>query len=861
MSIRELDLRLNHKLLAMTVLALLLGSSVGYLAYRELRAVERAYVEVTRGTMPLLQAIEDLRLAARAIVGSTSEYGFITALAGADRATPERQEQASRQEDGEADEIATARQRLEEALARYGALAGRLAPDELALRDTLRAESDTLLATSDELRRLLEQPGAGSALLPAKERLEAAEQTLLASLDGAIEAQQRELARRTERVEATIADGATALLLLTPPLLLLATAGSQALAGSITAPLRRLTAAMARVVAGEVPDLPEPRTRDEIGILLGSFRTMAATLRRLGDENARILAALQASEARFRDIAETASDWLWEAAPDLRLTYLSARFAVVTGLPCEQVLGTQLDHFLLPEAAALDAPEAFGAVIAARRPFRDLRCGYRDADGQVRICRLAGSAIVAPDGRFHGYRGAATDITAETRAQARAQHLSLHDPLTGLPNRALLVARLAEALDSARHADGLTAVLCLDLDRFKEVNDSHGHAAGDLLLQETAHRLLACVRETDTVARLGGDEFIVVQRGLKTASDAQALGQRLLRSFADPVPLDGCKALVGLSIGIALAPADGTSAEQLLRNADIALYRAKEEGRGTYRFFEPAMDARLQARRALEHDLRQALARDELELHYQPKIATADGRLLGAEALVRWRHPERGLTLPGAFIPIAEETGLIVPIGAWVLRTACAQAARWPEGSIAVNLSPVQFRHGDLVELVAAALRASGLEPHRLELEITESVLLQDVPDMLALLHGLKALGVQLAMDDFGTGYSSLNYLQRFPFDKLKIDQSFVQRLEDHPSARTIVGAVLGLGRALGLETNAEGVETAAQLAFLRAAGCDEVQGYYFSRAVPAAELEPLITRPAKGPLPRGSSEPAAACG
>jgi diguanylate cyclase (GGDEF)-like protein/PAS domain S-box-containing protein len=549
---------------------------------------------------------------------------------------------------------------------------------------------------------------------------------------------------------------------------------------------------------------------------------------------------LESSEARFRDVAEASSDWIWETDQELRLTYLSTRFSEVTGVAAAAVLGKTLDQFFSSDSAS-DGWAHLRGDTEAHSAFRDLRCRYRDAEGGSRICRLAGRPILGQDGAFLGYRGTAADITAEVEAHAKANHLALHDALTGLPNRVMLRERLDLALAGVRRGQPQAAVLCLDLDHFKEVNDTLGHGAGDLLLREVAQRLQAGVRGTDTVARLGGDEFAVVQVSVDQPGDAQALCRRLIQDLQAPFRIDGHELYVGASIGVALAPENGGDHERLLKSADIALYRAKQAGRGTFRFFEARMDAELQARKALEQDLRQAIAKGQLELHYQPLVAVRDRELTGVEALLRWRHPERGVVPPGEFIPVAEETGLIVPIGEWALRTACRQVKAWPGLRVSVNLSPVQFKHRELVDTVRQVIAEAGLEPERLELEITESVLLYDTASALEILTGLKEVGVRIAMDDFGTGYSSLGYLNSFPFDKIKIDRSFITDLNEKDKANAIVRSVINLGQSLGMITNAEGVETLEQLTFLAGEGCEQVQGYYFGRAMPAEEVTALI--------------------
>ena len=434
------------------------------------------------------------------------------------------------------------------------------------------------------------------------------------------------------------------------------------------------------------------------------------------------------------------------------------------------------------------------------------------------------------------------DITERTKAEEQILYMARHDSLTGLANRAAFQDEMEHTLKHARRGETL-AVLCLDLDYFKNVNDTLGHLIGDKLLCAATQRLQDSLRDVDTIGRLGGDEFAILQSGEGGAGQASTLAHRLIAEINRPYDIEGHHVVVSASIGIAIAPGDGTSTEQLLRNADMAMYRAKSEGRSTFRFFEPEMDASLQARRVLELDLRKALANGEFELYYQPQLDAMTEIITGCEALLRWNHPSRGLVLPGDFIPLAEEIGLIVPIGEWVLRQACAEAAKWPSSiKIAVNLSPAQFKSRTLIQNVVDALAQSTLEPSRLELEITESVLLHDNEATLATLHQLRDFGIRISMDDFGTGYSSLSYLRSFPFDKIKIDRSFIKDLSERSESGAIIKAVAGLGRGLGIVTTAEGVETRAQLDRIRAEGCTEVQGYLFSPPRPAGEIMHIVT-------------------
>jgi diguanylate cyclase (GGDEF)-like protein len=433
------------------------------------------------------------------------------------------------------------------------------------------------------------------------------------------------------------------------------------------------------------------------------------------------------------------------------------------------------------------------------------------------------------------------DITERRRAEQRITHLAHYDALTDLPNRALFHERLKTEL--ARIAEGeQLAVLYIDIDEFKSVNDTLGHLIGDELLKSVAVNLGHCVRGGDFVARLGGDEFAIVQTAVKTAADVTELVTQVFDAIRTPYECFGHHLSTDASVGIALAPQHGTHLDQILKNADLAMYAAKSAGRRTYRFFEPSMDAEVKARRMLETDLRQAITDGGLEVYYQPCVSLQDNSITGCEALLRWRHPVRGMISPAEFIPVAEETGLINQIGEWVLTTACAEATTWPDNiKIAVNVSPVQFKSGTLALKVVAALAASGLPASRLELEITEAVLIRDDEAALAVLHQLRAIGTQIALDDFGTGYSSLSYLQRFPFDKIKIDRCFVNDIAEPGGSSSIVQAVVNIAAARHMTTTAEGVETQQQRELLRALGCSEMQGYLFSAARPAADIKLLM--------------------
>ena len=445
------------------------------------------------------------------------------------------------------------------------------------------------------------------------------------------------------------------------------------------------------------------------------------------------------------------------------------------------------------------------------------------------------------------------DITEQRQQEARIRHLARHDALTELPNRIQFLEEMASSETGLARGEKL-AVLCIDLDHFKEVNDTLGHAIGDKVLKQVSARLWGSTRENDVLARLGGDEFSLLLRGIDKPADAAAIAERITRTMSTPFSIDGHQIVIGASVGIAMAPDDGETTDQLMKNADLALYRAKAEGRSTFHFFERGMDEAIQHRRQTEAGLRLALARNEFRLVYQPLVGLKEDRVTCLEALLRWDHAEKGTIPPNDFIPIAEETGLIVPIGEWVLRQACRTAMTWPtDARVAVNLSTVQFKNNKLYETVVSALKESGLPPTRLELEITESLLLAESEPTLQTLHKLRALGVRISMDDFGTGYSSLSYLRSFPFDKIKIDRSFIRDLESRGDSLAIIKAVIGLGHSLGMSTTAEGIETEEQLAAVREQGCNEVQGFLFSPPIDASAVIDLLKKETQPKLRRVS--------
>lgn len=548
---------------------------------------------------------------------------------------------------------------------------------------------------------------------------------------------------------------------------------------------------------------------------------------------------LAASEARFRDVAETASDWIWETNAKGILIYLSRRFAAATGFEVDRLLDKSVDAIL-----GHDTQQVSGWLLQQRKEERRqaLRCYLIAANGEKRICTLVANAVET-GGQIVGYRGTVSDITLEIESQARIHYLSQHDALTGLPNRLYMHEFLLSRLQAQPTAERPLVLISLDLDHFKPINDTWGHAAGDSVLNEVSHRLRSVLKAGDLVSRQGGDEFIILVSGLNGEHEIDACCQALLDEVCRPFQLGQQEIFIGASMGIALAPDDAMQAEELLRLADIALYKSKREGRNRWTWYSAEMAEQLVLRREMERNLRKAIAGNELKLFYQPRYCLNESRLDGAEALIRWEHPLNGLIMPDRFIPLAEETGLIIDISDWVLHRACHDALDWPESMyVSVNISPVEFRSGNLARRVANALATSGLEARRLELEITENITLENPQSALEIMQSLKALGVKLTVDDFGAGHASLSYLKTFPFDGMKMDRSYMHDFPHSAQAMSIVEGIIGLGKAFSLTVTAEGIETQEQLQELQAIACQEGQGYYLGKPMPLERFCLLLT-------------------
>ncbi|PTT19743.1 diguanylate cyclase [Acidovorax sp. HMWF029] len=558
------------------------------------------------------------------------------------------------------------------------------------------------------------------------------------------------------------------------------------------------------------------------------------------------LEALRQSEARWRSLTQLSSDWYWEQDAQFRFVRLDGNAEQKTGVPDEMHYG--LTRWELPETFVGEGQwRDHRAQLEAHQVFHDFEMQRRTHDGQPIWVSISGEPIFDAEGQFTGYRGVARDITERKLAEAQIQRLAFYDELTGLPNRRLLMDRLERAVVNCTREGRHGALLFLDLDNFKGINDTLGHEWGDRLLVQVGARVSACVRATDTVARLGGDEFVVVIEALnaeevEAAAESETVAQKILAALNQPYRVEGCEMHSTPSLGIALFKDRQQPVQELLKRADLAMYQAKAQGRNTLCFFDPAMQAAATARSALEGDIRQGIARNEFLLHYQP-VVDETGQLLGAEALVRWSHPQRGMVPPADFIPLAEQTGLILTLGRQVLAMACHQLALWAAEpakagwTLAVNVSAQEFRQPDFVQDVLAVLRDSGADARRLKLELTESLLLHDVEDSILKMQALRTQGVGFSLDDFGTGYSSLSYLKRLPLDQLKIDQSFVRDVLTDPNDATIACTIITLAHSLALDVVAEGVENEGQRAFLLRNGCQRFQGYLFGQPGPASLL------------------------
>ena len=583
-------------------------------------------------------------------------------------------------------------------------------------------------------------------------------------------------------------------------------------------------------------------------LMLGCIVGIIATFRQSHINRADAAEQIDLRRAQLRaeeilaDYEQTGQGWFWETDRRGAITYVSATTGQVLSRDVDQLLGKPLTEMFILDGRGNDGERSLNFHLSARSSFQDLAVRAAKA-GEERWWSISGRPIYDGFNNFLGFRGSGSDLTEKLRSQQDASRLAHYDSLTGLANRFDMSLSLEKILNAQQLADRACAVLLLDLDRFKHVNDTMGHPAGDALLKQVAQRLMRTVDDVGRVGRLGGDEFQVILPGRQPRDRLEQMAHRIIESLSQPYSIEGSRVMIGASVGIALSPDDGMTSEALIRNADLALYAAKDHGRGCHHFYDSELHSDAEERRQLEQDLRDALTNDGLELHYQPVVQAIDQTITGFEALLRWNHPTKGRLSPTKFVPIAEDAGLIGQIGEWALRTACHDLARWPSSvRVAVNVSPLQFSNPALPAIVLNALAQAQVHPSRLELEITESVFLNDDAGTDAMFAALKRVGVRLALDDFGTGYSSLGYLKKAPFDKIKIDQSFVRGATIEGSRNgAIISSIVSLAAALGMDTTAEGVETFDELDMMRTLGCSHIQGYIFSEALDAASACALL--------------------
>uniref|UniRef100_UPI003D817739 putative bifunctional diguanylate cyclase/phosphodiesterase n=1 Tax=Trichloromonas sp. TaxID=3069249 RepID=UPI003D817739 len=716
-----------------------------------------------------------------------------------------------------------------EAFERYEFLVVNRFPEHADVLDDVRRMGDALLQRSSLLMNAMGLQASGETLLELKEAFERDERGFLQVIERALHREQAELRLSSERVRLEIRSGIERIAVVAALLFVGILVLSMILSGAISRPVRRLRRAAELIGAGDLEVRTEVESSDEIGDLARSFNLMAGELSRFKGE-------LVSARDHLESVIDAMADSLVVTTSDGTIVRVNPATLCMLDYPAESLTGQPVSNVL---ADSQQQEKILDAMLSGEHVL-DRETFYRCRDGSTVPVALSVSAL--PGGRDGGLIFQARNLSERREAEQEIRQLAYFDNLTGLPNRILFMDRLQQSLAQVGRDNSQLALLFLDLDQFKVVNDTLGHAAGDELLRQVANRLGRGLRQYDILARMGGDEFVLLISPVQGEKAAAAVARHILEMMAEPVVLDSKELFVTTSIGIVLAPADGSEAEVLLKHSDVAMYAAKEQGRNTYRFFSEEMNRKTLQRSELEADLRRAIRNEEFCLHYQPQVDLASGRVFGVEALVRWQHPEKGLILPGNFISLAEDTGLIRPLGEWVLKTACAQNVAWqqagyPHIQMAVNLSGQQFGQPGFIDMIDQVLQETGLEADYLELELTESTLLHGAHEVIANMLDIKVRGIHLSIDDFGTGYSSLSYLKHFPIDRLKIDRSFVRDIHIYKDDAAIVDAIIAMGHSLGRRVLAEGVETDAELEFLRSRGCDEVQGYLYSRPLPAEAL------------------------
>ncbi|WP_052263420.1 EAL domain-containing protein [Geobacter pickeringii] len=830
-------MKIRDTLIAGCCLFALLTALVGYFGGRSLKEVSGVFNAVTDDVVPHMVILDDLRTAGLRIVSSTLELAFSFSAG---------EGQGGQETDWDDDLIMveSARKMFDDALRRLDSH-GSLAPEEREMAGDIRTVGLRMVGTSQEIVQAVQSGARPADLFALKERFVGEERAFLSHLERAAAYEAEELASTREEVSSTISVAHLKLATFSGVAFILAIVGGVFAARAIARPIAILHDGVVRVGRGALETRIDVDAHTEIGTLAAAFNQMTSDLRCAQDE-------IVATNSYLDNVIRSMVDALLVLSPDGTIVETNSALGTLLGYHEAELAG----H---PFAIVMDdrvAAQELLAELVEEGQVPDREVFYRAKDGEIIPVVISGAAMHGPAGEIQGLVCIAHDISERRRAEEDIRQLAYFDPLTGLPNRSLFQIRLVQTIASGRRMGGVSGLLYLYLDRFKDVNDTLGHVLGDQLLKGVTERLKGCVRQSDFLARVGGDEFAII---FAPPCDRRSIAERarlILDLLASPFLLDGKEIFISTSIGITLFPEDGEDGETLLRHVDMALYDAKAKGRNAYSFFMEEMNRSASERRAIEESLRRALLDDEFFLEYQPQIDLQSGAIFGVEALLRWRHPEQGLIPPSRFIPVAEEMGLIRRLGEWVLRSACLQCRAWIEAGcqpvgVAVNVSGYQFKHPDFVDTVERILAETGLEPELLELELTESTLMEGEDDTIMTLVDLKTRGVSLAIDDFGTGYSSLSYLKNFPIDRLKIDRAFVRDIATDAGGRAIVEAVVAMGRSLGLRVLAEGVEEETEHTFLRERGCDEVQGYLFGRPMPPDELQRRLA-PA---VPGGGSE------
>ncbi len=817
-------MKIRDTLIAGCCFFALLTALVGYFGGRSVTEISGVFDVVTDDVVPQMMVLNDLRAAGLRIASSTIELAY-SAHAGKSRQGRE----ADRTDD--LIMIESAAKMFYDTLRKLDSHA-RGVPAEREMASEIETTGRRMVETSGKIVRAVQGGASSVEIFPLKERFEGEERVFLSTLEQASAYEAEELASTREEVDSTISASYLKIAAFSSVAFALAIVGGVFAARAISRPIATLHDGVVRVGQGELETRIDVAADTEIGTLAAAFNQMTDDLRSAKEE-------IVATSAYLDNVIRSMADALLVLTPDGIIAGTNPALCALLGYRDGELSGQPFVSVVDDRVAA---QELLAEMAGGERvPDRELL--YRAKDGEVIPVVISGAAMHGPAGDIQGLVCLAHDISERRKAEEDIRRLAYFDPLTALPNRSLFQIRLGQTIATGRRMGGVSGLLILDLDRFKDVNDTLGHVLGDQLLKAVTERLKESIRPSDFLARVGGDEFAVI---IAPPCDRRSIAGRartFLELLASPFSIDGKEIFISTSIGITLFPEDGEDGEALLRHVDMALYDAKAKGRNAFSFFSEEMNRSARARRTLEESLRRALLDDEFFLEYQPQIDLQSGAIFGVEALLRWRHPEQGLIPPSRFIPVAEEMGLIRQLGDWVLRSACLQCREWIEAgcrpvSVAVNVSGYQFNHPDFVDKVERILAETGLEPQLLELELTESTLMEGKNDTVMTLVDLKARGVTLAIDDFGTGYSSLSYLKHFPIDRLKIDRAFVRDIATDAGGRAIVEAVVAMGHSLGLRVLAEGVEEETERAFLKERGCDEVQGYLFGRPMPPPELQ-----------------------